>query len=323
MMGALVAASVSGSAYAQAGQPHVPYLKGDVDKGEYVSRLYRGAVVPDELLVLPTGDNCESHVDAHVSWNKAQNWVKVRLVGKKALTPYPTVNRTEGVDYFPNPFMPEPEDFNNGRYQFWFIMLGEPIDFYYDVATLDLLGSEHDFTEPPIGVITLHLPVGYAVATNFFQPKPNGNLDYTETFAYDAMVRGDLNQFAHVTATYIPHNLCTAHPFRYEQTSTRPYSVTRPASEALSFEDYLRSGMFFDLTVEPPEYAAFPPRSTNVATFSQNPAVGGGIPNGWSLDIEAVFANLAPPIRPWEGAGSCEPWVKPVRNRSFNQCLGH
>ncbi|MEZ4439726.1 MAG: hypothetical protein R3B72_11595 [Polyangiaceae bacterium] len=312
---------MSTPAHAKKNHPEVPYLVGDVDEGEYVSRLHRGAVVPDELLVMPTGDNCQSYVDAKVSWNKQENWVKLHLVGDNALTPHPTVERTEGVDYFPNPFMPEPEDFTNGRYQFWFIILGEPIDFYYDPLTLDLLGSEHDFNTPPVGVITLHLPVGYAMASNFFQPDQNGDLDYQETFAYDAMVRGDLPQFAHVAATYIPHNLCTAHPFRYEQTTTRPYSVTRPAAEALTFEDYLRSGMFFDLTIEPPQYASFPPRSTNAATFSQNPAVGGGIPNGWSLDIEAVFANLAPPIRPWEGAGACQPWLKPQRIRSFNQCI--
>ena len=53
---------------------------------------------------------------------------------------------------------------------------------------------------------------------------------------------------------------------------------------------------------------------------SQALTLGGGIPRGWTNDLEAVFANLAPPIRPWEGAGTCENWFKPVRNRDFNAC---
>jgi hypothetical protein len=321
---AACAATLAFTGPALAKQPKpTSYLRGDIHKGEYVSRLYRGPVVPDELTVLPTPQNCQGYMDAHVSWNQEENWVKLHLTGKNVLVPHPSVDRTEGVNWWPNKFQPEPVDYDNGRYQFWFIILDTPIEFYYDLATLDLLGSEYEIAEPPLGSITLHLPIGSALGTDFIQPDQNGDVDFTQVFAYDKMVRGDLPSHAHVAATYIPHNLCTAHPFRYELTSTRPWANARPASEGRPFSDYLRAGMFFDLTVEPPEYFVFPPLNTGVATYSQNPAVGGEIPPGWSLDIEAVFANLAPPIRPFPGAGSCEAWTRPKRDRNFNQCIGH
>ncbi|MBC7174168.1 MAG: hypothetical protein H5U40_17120, partial [Polyangiaceae bacterium] len=187
-----------------------------------------------------------------------------------------------------------------------------------------LLGTEYDFETAPENAIVLRIPGFVAVPTDFITVQPNGDVDFTHDFAYDGLTRGDLPEYAHFFASFVPQSLCEANPYDYTQTSSRPYaSPTQPATEALPFSEYLRNGLIFDITVEPESYATFPPISTNVATYSQALTVPGGIPEGWTNDLEAVFANLAPPIRPWEPASSCENWFKPVRTRDFNACAAH
>src|SRR5690606_25007126 len=118
---------------------------------------------------------------------------------------------------------PEAKDIVNGRYQLWFIMTSEEIPYYYDPVTLEILGSVHSFPTPPEGAIVVPLPGFNGVPTNFIQPDAKGSVDYRETFPYDKFVRGDLPQYAHVVGSLIPHTLCKANPFRYDQTSTRPF----------------------------------------------------------------------------------------------------
>jgi hypothetical protein len=311
----LVGATMSGDS----GQ--LPSLKGDLDKGKLSASLYRGGSVPDELLVIATPNNCQNHLDVNIEWDEAENYVRVHLKGKNVFDPSPVIQRTEGVDYLPNRWWPEAKDVTNGRYLLWLITVPRLINFYYDPETLDLMGSEFDFETPP-PAITIPIPAFVAVPTDFIEVKPNGDVDYTHTFEYDGLKRGDLPQFTHFWASFIPHSLCTANPFDYTQTSSRPYAgPTLPASEALPFSEYLRNGLIFDITVEPEDYHIFPPISTNIATYSQSLAVAGGIPEGWTNDLEAVFANLAPPIKPWEAAGTCEDWFKPKRDRDFNICV--
>ncbi len=297
-----------------------PEGKGNLERGTLTAELYRGAAVPDELLVVDLPGNCENHLDLTLKWNKAANLVTVKLKGQNVLEPYPDVTRTEDVNYFPNPFWPEPKDIVDGRYQLWLISPHGNVTFYYDVNTAELLGSEYDFASPPEQSIPVDFPTVRALPTGFIQPDSNGNVDFTFHMEYDNMVRGDLPQYTHVVASFIPHNLCLANPYRYDLTTTRPYAVTLPASEALTWEDYLRDGLIFDTTIEPAQYYTDPPLTTMIATYSNTVAVGGGIPQGWTFDLEAVFMGVAPPIKPWEGAGSCEPWFKPKRDRGINFC---
>jgi hypothetical protein len=298
-----------------------PILVGDVDRGYVRTELYRGASVPDEIVVAATPGNCENNLDLEIAWDEGENEVRVRLRGQNALDPHPTITRTEGVDFFPNPWWPEAKDVVDGRYLLWIIHVVGVTEFYYSGETLELLGSEYDFESPPAGAIPIHVPGFVAVPTDFIEVQPDGDVDFTHVFEYDGLKRGDLPDYAHFFASFVPDTLCRANPYDYTQTSSRPYaSATLPASEAIPFSEYLRNGLIFDITVEPAEYASFPPISTNVATYSQALTVPGGIPEGWTNDLEAVFANLAPPIRPWEPAGSCENWFKPVRDRDFNVC---
>lgn len=314
------------SAPADASLPGLEFSAGDAEEGFMTVPIYRAGSTPDEFLVLKTPGNCQRHVQVTMAWNEAENWVRIHLTGKGVLEPYPDVDRTEGVDFFHNEWWPEPEDFEDGRYLLWFITSPSLATFYYDAVTLNLMGSEYDFPAPPPASIPIQVPVFTAIPTPFFQPDSNGDVDVVWEYAYDGLVRPDLPDYAHALGTFLPHTLCQTDPYRYDRTSTRPYVSARPASEALSWREYLENGLVFDLTVEPPDYFTFPPASTNVGTYQGAVTVAGAVPKGWGLDLEAFFGSLAPPIRPIPTAPfageTCEDWFKPKRDRGLDICGG-
>jgi hypothetical protein len=299
---------------------------GDSSRGFMSMPIYRAGATPDEFLVLKTPGDCQRSVQVTMAWNEEDNWVRIHLKGKGVLEPYPTVTRTEGVDFFSNQFWPEAQSFENGRYLLWFITSPSLATFYYDATTLELLGSEYDFESPPQPSIPIQLPVFTAIPTPFFQPDEDGDIDVVWEYEYDGLVRPDRPDLSHTLGTFLPHTLCKTDPYRYDRSSTRPYSVARPASEAKTWRDYLENGLIFDLTVEPPEYFTDPPTSTNVGTYQGTAVNAGGVPKGWGVDFEAFFGSLAPPLRPIPTAPfqgeSCEDWFKPQRNRDFDICGG-
>ncbi|MCA9655868.1 MAG: hypothetical protein KC501_38535 [Myxococcales bacterium] len=304
------------------GTPSGGYGTGNVDEGAFRVELYRGAAAPFEITVMPT-PACDGHMDLEVSWSAADNEVTVDLSGEGVLEPYPDVERTLGVNYTPNPFFPEPEDYQDGRYQLWLVSAaGPPVLFYYSPITLDLMGSQYDFEVPP-PAIPVFFPTLYMFATPMFQPDANGDVDLSWTFPYDGAVRGDQPQYAHHVITFPPPNLCGADPNRLDLSTLRPYiSKPFPAEQARPFSDYLRGGLLFDVTIEPGEYYVDPPLTSLAATYSGGTAVPGGIPNGWTFDIDAGFMGVAPPIRPWPGAGACEPTYSGVHTSGLNVCGG-
>ncbi len=298
-----------------------PSGSGTWHEGSLKIPLYRGGVVPFELTVIATPNNCSTNVTTQITWSESENWVKVTLTGKGALQPYPTVTRTEGVDWIPNAFFPDSKDVINGRYQFWIISAGPLTTFYYDGTTLDLLGSELDFEAQPSGSIPVQFPTLRAVGSQMFEPAANGDVSFTWNFPYNSLTRGDLPQYGHHIVTFIPPNLCQANPFRFDLSTARPYiSKPLPASQALPFSEYLRAGLIFDLTVEPPTYVVDPPRTNLTATYSGATNIGGAIPKGWTMDIDAAFMNNGPPIRPWPGAGSCANYYNPLHTKGLNFC---
>lgn len=292
----------------------IPYGKGTTEKGKIVQNLYRGAAVPFELSIPPLPQSCGGEVELTLEWNEKANWVKVKLRSdKNTLVPFPDVDRTEGVNYFPNAFYPEPEDIEDGRYQLWIVSAAGPlVVFYYSFDTLDLLGSEYDFDEAPMA-IPVPFPSLYMFATPMFQPKPNGKVQLDWQFPYDGAHRGDRPEFSHHYITFPPPNLCYVNQFRLDQSALRPYiTAPLPRSEARPWSDYLRGGLLFDITIEPAEYYTEPPVNMLIGTYSGGTAIGGTIPRGWQLDIEAAFANLAPPIKVFEGRDSCEMYTEPM-----------
>ncbi|MCA9693102.1 MAG: hypothetical protein KC636_26130 [Myxococcales bacterium] len=312
---------LSGDALAWKKKPDAPYSKGTIAKGEMKVPLFRGTAVPFELTVPATPNNCENPLELAIKWDAEDNEVKVHLTGEGALEPYPDYFREEGVNYFPNPFHPESKDVIDGRYQLWLISTAGPmLTFYYNPETLDLMGSELDFDQPP-PAIPVAFPTLYLVPTPFFQPKANGDVDVKVTYAYDGMLRGDLPQFSHFFVTFPPHNLCFANPYRLDLSSLRPYlSDPRPADEARPWSDYLKGGMLFDVTAEPSDYHVWPPRVTFLGTHQGSSAVAGGVPDGWSMNIDAAFMGVAPPIRRWIGAGKCEDTFEPQHTPNINFC---
>ncbi len=297
-----------------------PKAKGTYEKGKLEVELYRGAAQPLELVVIPTPNDCNGHIDLKMEWDEEENEVTVKLKGKNVLEPYPDVDRTVGVDFKPNPWFPEPEDITDGRYQLWIVTNGRALTFYYDPGTLDLMGSELDFPGGPPPGIPVPFPTLRLFPSPFFQPKANGDLDYEWTFPYDQVVRGDLPHLSEYYLTFPPPNLCQVNPFQIHNSHLRPYgSKPLQAAEGPSFAEYLRGGLIFDITVEPPEYFTDRAIQTGVGSYSQTTMIG-VIPNGQTLDIDAVFGNVGPPIRPWSGAGECNLNAQPFHKPDANFC---
>ena len=218
----LLATAIGSEGHATGVPKKVQFSIGDAGRGIMTLPIYRGGSLPDEFLLLPTPGNCGRSVQVTYVWDEAENSMRLRLQGKGVLEPYPDVDRTEGVDFFTNPFWPEAIDFEDGRYQFWTISTPDVATFYYDQQTLQLLGSEYDFPgPPPPNTIPVQIPVFAALPTPFFQPEPNGDLDLVVEYDYDHLVRPDRPDLAHTVGTFLPHSLCSAHPFRYDLSSTQ------------------------------------------------------------------------------------------------------
>lgn len=294
-----------------ADSPPVPASGGNVNEGELRLSLNPGGVVPPEIVV-PVLPDCDSKaVDLKIRWSHDDNKVKIRAKGDHVLAKRPTVSRTLGVDYVPNPFFQQPKDIVAGRYQFWIISPSRLLTFYYDGATLNLLGSDLDFATQPANSVAIQIPSLKMIGSDFFQPDKDGNLDFEWDIDYDHMVRGDRSDLAHLFFTFPPPNLCQINPFRLDQSTLRPYtSAPLPAAAAQSWSDWDRNGMVFDITIEPATTFLDPPTFTNFGSYSGGTLIAGAIPKGWSMDIDAAFMNIAPPIRAWGGAGTCASFYK-------------
>jgi hypothetical protein len=302
--------------------PVRPRSAGNFQRGSLSLVLRRGASIPFETFLPALPSNCEGEILLNLSWDEEENWVNLKLKGEHVLDPHPSVHRTVGVNYFPNPFFPERVSYDDGRYLFWIISAAPMITVYYDGTTLDMIGTENEFPTPPPGAISLQVPGIKLFPTPFVQPDDDGNVDFEWTFAYDHCVRGDLPQLAHILNTYPPTNLCVANPVRYDLSTTRTYASTPlPAEKALSFSEYLRNGLIFDSTIEPPEYDV--PGGAlvhQVSVYSGMSFNGGGSPKGWALDFDAVFMNNAPPIKPSPYAGTCVDSFEPAHIKNINFC---
>lgn len=294
---------------------------GDVHRGTMYVPMHWSTSVAPETLSIPLPGNCQGTVDMTMKWNEEEDWVKVRLKGKNVLTPHPNVQRTAGVDFFPNAFWPEPKDVVGGRYQFWLISPAEEFELYYDGTTLDLLGSQFDFASPPPGSIPVRVPGIKIIPSTFFQPKPNGDLDVELTWKYSGLTRLDIPQLSHIFVTYPPHNLCQGNNFRYDLSTTRGYeSQPRPAAEARPFSAYFENGIIFQITIEPPVPFTNPPLDTQIATYNNASGIGGLIPRGYVFDIDAFFMNVAPPIKPSPVDGQCTRYYSGVHTKNLTFC---
>lgn len=306
----------------QVGSAPNPMALGNVDDGMIRLPLTRGALVPFEQTVIATPDGCGHELRLDILWKRARNVVYVRLSGPPgSLEPKPDIERTTGVDFFPNPFFPEPEDYQDGRYQLWIIGAGPVLPFYYDDTSRELLGSAAEFPTAPLDSIAMPLPTFVMFSSPLFQPAANGAVDLRWTFPYNSVHRGDRPEFSEHVLAFPPPDLCHADPYRLDLSTVRPYiSDPLPRSEARPWSDYLRGGLMVQVTVEPPAYFSEPPHASLVGTYSNVTALGGGIPRGATYDLEAALMNAAPPIRPWAGAGMCTNHFAGVHQGTVDSC---
>lgn len=286
------------------GQTVAPSLS---ERGALSLMLHRGAYTPFETSVIATPNNCAARLELDLAWDQDRDKVRVRLRGKKALPLAPHVERSEGVDFSPNPQFPEPEDIYAGRHQLWISGAAGPITaFYYDATTHELLGGGPDFS-PPEDAISLEFPTTYMFSSPFFQPSSKGDVNLDWSFPYSSPHRGDRPEFSYHLYAFVPPDLCNIDPYRIDKTSLRPWiSEPLPREDAKPWSDYLSGGLLFHVSVEPGAYFTEPPRTTSIASYSGATTLGGGVPRDWKLDLDAALAGLAPPIIQWTGAGQCE-----------------
>lgn len=224
---------------------------------------------------------CEGDANAKVKWNKNQDRVTVKL-------------DLEGIPYEPSycfefdpstPYNQYPLCVEDGDWQLWFVtrFFTRTSLWYYDVASGDLIGNEHDVVGgPPPGSIVLELPVVQMMCGDVFQPNPN-NLKFKGTFefAYEQMLDG----------MGTPGTLAGVLPFNlYDEDSFWVYytSAILPMDEAQSWDDTLADlasgvgGFAVATSVEPD------PKPAYLATHDQ-------LMIGWGAAYPPGFIDPLPP----------------------------
>lgn len=156
-------------------------------------------------MVIREPEMCEGEGSAQVSWNRNQDFVKIKL-------------DLEGVPYEPTycyevdpstPYNQYPACTVEGIWQVWFTlrMFTRTSIWYYDVASGDLVGNEHDLVGgPPPGSIPVDLAAAQMLASDYFQPNPSTlRVRTTLEFAYEEML--DTYGGAGCIVGIIPFNL--------------------------------------------------------------------------------------------------------------------
>ena len=291
----------------------VPVWLGDDDRGALVSPMFRGAAagIEDYVFTPPDGDCASTRGVFRIDWDAAANTVRYQVKLKKVPV-RPSVRRTEGVDYFPNPYHDTPKDIRNGGYRLWTVLSAQGLlnDFYYDAGTLLFAGSQWDFPGgQPAGTIKVSVPVFALQSTVVMLPDRDGQMFHQYTVPYDRpTVEGGAYSFG--LATYIPLDLCEGHPVQPTLGQLRPWvSPWLPPGTPgydFSFRDMLARGMVFSVTVEEdkafPQTRGFAPYVySGIPIMGNEPVFQGGVPSGYRNDLASVILQVVPGIRPIPG----------------------
>jgi hypothetical protein len=295
-----------------------PVWTGDYAEGSVFAPLWRGASSGiEDFVYAPPGADCRGLKGTIlVEWSKTQNRVHF-LLKLRGLPPHPSVQRTQGVDWFPDPFHQAPKDIADGAYRFWTIFTNTRIaSLYYDAQTLDLLGSEFEFPSPPPGSIPISIPVAGLFATQRMRPDKNGFIIHEFDLRYDRVtVEG--GTFSVAYDAFPPLNLCQGFPALPSRGQQRPWvSHWQPASAGPTWADVLRAGLAFDTTIDETQVYQgfgdyFPYVHSGVTTLGNAVVVQGGVPNGWRLSIPSLIQQVAPVLRPIDGGNgaACHSYV--------------
>ncbi len=287
-----------------------PVWTGDYEEGAVYTALWRGASSGmEDFVYAPPGGDCRGvKGTVRVDWSKARNHVHY-LLKLRGLPAHPSVHRTEGVDWWFDPFHQAPKDIEDGAYRFWTIFTNTRIaSLYYDAQTLDLLGSEFEFPSgPPPGSISIAIPVAGLFATERMHPDPNGFIIHEFDLRYDRVtVEG--GAFSVAYDAFPPLNLCQGFPALPSLGQQRPWvSHWQPAAAGPTWADVLDAGLSFDTTVDDasqtyPGFGDYFPYVHSGVTFIGNAVVvQGGVPNGFRLSIPSLIQQVGPVICPIDG----------------------
>lgn len=313
-----------------------PVWRGDDDKGILYAPFVRAssAAIEDYMFAPPDGDCTRLKGTARIDWDSQHNTVHV-LLKYQGMPVKPPVQRTEGTEYWFNPFHQAPKDYPVSGYRNWILfntINTGTTHFYYGLPgtaqSLLLLGSEHDFPAgPPPDSFTLDLPTFPIMSSYLMFPDESGFISHEYTAPYDHFTVEGGAYGPSVTA-FIPHDLCQSPPFQPALGQIRPYaSPWLPPSAAPSWRTILKAGVILDTTVDDAtscdfDQVPFDPRCnlpggnfpyiySGVAFMEANPFVQGGIPNGMHFSIPSAIQNVAPNIVPVPGGNgtSCQPFV--------------
>jgi hypothetical protein len=308
-----------------------PIWTGNDDKGSLYLPQWRGASVGiEEYVYAPQSHDCRNLKGTiRVDWDSAAN--TVRIVAKyRGLPRRPSVRRTEGVDFTANPFHSFPKDFDNGVYRLWVIQGAAPVPetFYYDPATLDLLGSRLDFPSgPPNGgaVIPVTIPLFTLSGSASFEPDAQGFAVHDYTIPYDQL-QVESGDFSVARISYVPFNLCLGQPAAPARGQARPYvSPWQPLGIGPSFRTLLHSGIAFDIQLEKPDDATLNgnlPYVFGGVAFIGSPSFQGGVPNGYRFSLSSQIQNVSPILNPVPGGNGlgCFAYVNEPHITAPNHC---
>jgi hypothetical protein len=100
-----------------------PIWRGNDDHGALFTPLYRGAFpgIEDYVYAPPDQDCSQQRATLRIDWDRTANTVHFLIKGKHFQV-NPTVRRTEGVDFFHDPFHDAPGNITVGAYRLWTVL---------------------------------------------------------------------------------------------------------------------------------------------------------------------------------------------------------
>jgi hypothetical protein len=313
-----------------------PLWTGDDEKGQLYTPLFRGALPGiEEYVYTPPDGHCTAlKATVRVDWDSSADTVHFLIKGRN-FVPRPTVHRTDGVNYWFNPFHPAPKDFDNGAYRLWIIEAAvtnkEKLWFAAPGAYAacqfgppcgPLVATEFTAaSQPPSAPIELSVPTFSITGTLQFQPDETGFFAHEFTNRYSAFTNeGGL--FSRDWVTFSPEDLCQAHPGPVLQKSQlRPVaSPWIPPDKAPSWREILGANLAFDLHAEEaadPNVLGgnLPYVYSGISVVGNMPTLRGGVPNGAHAVLTAAIINVQPPIDlvPGGNGAGCSSYMNEAR----------
>jgi hypothetical protein len=288
----------------------VPVWAGDYDHGALYTPLWRGAFpgVEDYVYTPPGADCSDVKGTVRVDWDSTANTVHF-LIKTRGLPAHPTVQRTEGVNWFPAPFHAAPKDVLVSAYRLWIVVTSttHTANFFYDPASLSLLGSDLDFPSGPPSPVSISIPILALSDSLGFDIGADGHASHQYTVPYDRFTT-EGGFYAFTYATFAPTDLCEAAPFQPDISQLRPYvSAWQPPSAGMSWKTMLSKGIGFDIQIDDASQdlsatgGNLPYGYSGISVAGNVPAFKGGIPKGQAMSIVAAFRNVGPAIEPVVG----------------------